>query len=145
MLWLVSFTVSMVAVPGTYRTGRPRRWAEPARVGDRVILCTQYAEIDEALRDWLEAPTDHHRWPWLDSFPQPRPLFTREEAKQPLTEAFKLFHDEIKAIRQTLDFPHETFCGIRRNVLLAMHGQRIRWLVSLLGRKRALLEIAQFT
>ena len=56
-----------------------------------------------------------------------------------------LFQQEIEVIRQTLDFPIEAFCGINRNVLLAMHGRRLRWLVRRLGLKRALREIARLT
>ena len=126
-------------VAGPLQEASLREW----EVG--VILCSQYEEIDAALRDWLEAPTDHQRWPWPDSFSSRRDPFTRGEARQSVAKVLKLFHDEISAIRQTLDVPIEAFCGINRNVLLAMHGQRLRWLVSLLGRKRALLEIAQFT
>ncbi len=110
-----------------------------------VILCSQYAEIDDALRLWLEAPTDRTRWPWPDDFSSQRALFTAEEARQSVANVVKLFHDEISAIRQTLDVPIEAFGGITRNVLLATHGQRLRWVVSLLGHKRALQEIARLT
>jgi hypothetical protein len=106
-----------------------------------VILCSQHQEIEEALRDWLEAPTDHRRWPDPDRMVFQRPLFTSEQAGQSLASLLTQLHDEIKAIRQTLDFPIEAFCGITRNVLLAMHGQRLRWLVRLLGIKQALAEI----
>ena len=110
-----------------------------------VILCSQAEAIDQTLRDWLEAPTDHQRWPWPSNFSSRRGAFVLGELGQPEGVLLDLFGEEIKAIRQTLDFPIEAFCGINRNVLLAMHGQRLRWLVRRLGLKRALQQIAQFT
>ncbi|HLW02284.1 MAG TPA: hypothetical protein VKT82_26750 [Ktedonobacterales bacterium] len=110
-----------------------------------VILCSQHREIDQALRRWLETPTDHQRWPWSNDFPRPRALFAVGELGQPVDALLGLFHDEIKTIRQTLDFPIEVFSGINRNALLAAHGQRLRWLVRRLGLRRALAEIAQLT
>lgn len=110
-----------------------------------VILCSQQAAIDQALRRWLETPTDHRRWPWSQTFPQPRARFVAGELDQPLEKLLDLFADEITSIRETLDFPIEVFSGISRNTLLAMHGQRLRWLVRHLGLKRALAQIARFT
>ncbi|HEY7357831.1 MAG TPA: hypothetical protein VH590_15240 [Ktedonobacterales bacterium] len=110
-----------------------------------VILCSQREAVAEALREWLEAPTDHQRWPEAHSFPAQRALFEEGELKKPIETQLDLFYDEIKAMRQTLDFPIEAFCGISRNVLLAAHGQRLRWLVHALGLRRALAEIARYT
>jgi hypothetical protein len=110
-----------------------------------VILAPQQQEIDRALRRWLEAPTDHQRWPWANSFPHQRPLFAVGELRKPADTLLDLFYDEIKTIRETLDFPIEVFSGINRNALLAAHGQRLRWLVRRLGLKRALAEIARYT
>ncbi len=110
-----------------------------------VILCSQHAQIDAALRQWLEAPTDHRRWPWASSFPRQRALFEVGELAQSVETLLDLFHEEIKTIRETLDFPIEVFSGINRNALLAAHGQRLRWLVRGLGVKRALAALAQIT
>ena len=110
-----------------------------------VILCSQREAVAEALRDWLEAPTDRQRWPAPSSFSSSRALLTDGEAAQPSEALPDLFYDEIKAMRQTLDFPIEVFCGISRNALLAAHGQRLRALVRALGLRRALAEIARYT
>ena len=110
-----------------------------------VILCSQVREIEAALRDWLEGPTDHQRWPWPARLDSQRPRFLVGELAKPLDTLLDLFYEEIKAIRQTLDMPFAAFGGINRDVLLAMHGQRLRWLVRRLGVKHALGEIARFT
>lgn len=110
-----------------------------------VVLCSQHVKIDAALRRWLEASTDHQRWPWPTGFPKPRPRFVQGELAKPVTTLLEMFYKEITAIRQTLDTPIELYSGINRDALLAMHGQRLRWLVRRLGLKRALEEIAQFT
>ena len=110
-----------------------------------VILCSQCPPIAEALRDWLEAPTDRQRWPAPDHFPAARAPFANSELSQPAEPLPELFYKEIKAIRQTLDFPIEAFCGPSRNALLGAHGQRLRWLVRRLGLRRALGEIARYT
>ncbi|HEU5368008.1 MAG TPA: hypothetical protein VFU69_06075 [Ktedonobacterales bacterium] len=110
-----------------------------------VVLSAQERLIAEALRDWLEAPTDHQRWPEATSFPSVCAPFADAELAQPEAQPLAWLHDEIKSIRQTLDFPIEAFCGISRDVLLAMHGARLRALVRRLGLKRALSEIARYT
>ncbi len=110
-----------------------------------VILSAQKRLIADGLRDWLEAPTDRQRWPAPTSFPAARAPFSEEEVAQPEKPLPDLLYDEIKAIRQTLDFPIEVFCGISRNALLAMHGARLRALVERLGLRRALAELARCT
>ncbi|HEY7358917.1 MAG TPA: hypothetical protein VH590_20680 [Ktedonobacterales bacterium] len=110
-----------------------------------VILCSQRDAVAEALRDWLEAPTDRQRWPAPSSFSSQRALLTDGEVAQPIETRLELFYQEIVAIRQTLDFPIEAFCGINRNVLLAAHGQRLRLLAWGLGLRRALAEVARYT
>jgi hypothetical protein len=110
-----------------------------------VILCSQRTQIADALRDWLEAPTDRQRWPAPSSFSSQRALLEVGEVAQPEATLPNLFYEEIKAMRQTLDFPIEAFCGINRDVLLAAHGQRLRVLVWGLGLRRALAEIARYT
>ena len=110
-----------------------------------VILCSQREAVADALREWLEAPTDRQRWPEAHSFPSARAPFEAGELAQPEAALPTLFYDEIKAMRQTLDFPIEIFCGISRNALLAAHGQRLRALVRGLGLKRALAEVARYT
>ena len=110
-----------------------------------VILSAQHQQIEAALRRWLEAPADHQRWPWPTNFPRQRALFAVGELSKPADTLLELFYDEIKVIRQTLDYPIEVYSGINRNALLAAHGQRLRWLVRRLGVRRALQEIAQFT
>ena len=110
-----------------------------------VILCSQPQAIAEALRCWLEAPTDRQRWPTPSSFTSQRAPLVVGELAQTIEALLALFSKEMAAIRQTLDMPIEAFCGISRNVLLAAHGQRLRALVRRLGLKRALNEIARFT
>ncbi|HEU5368913.1 MAG TPA: hypothetical protein VFU69_10630 [Ktedonobacterales bacterium] len=110
-----------------------------------VILCSQREAVADALREWLEAPTDRQRWPAPSNFSSTRALLTDGEVNQPLETRLEWFYKEIVAIRQTLDFPIEAFCGISRNVLLAAHGQRLRLLVRGLGLKRALAEVARYT
>jgi hypothetical protein len=129
--------------PGEYEAPLPGLTLREWEVS--VILCSQRDAVAEALRDWLEAPTDHQRWPEAHSFPEARALFEAGEIAQPIETQLGLFYDEIKAMRQTLDFPIEIFCGISRNVLLAAHGQRLRMLVWGLGLKRALAELARYT
>ena len=108
-----------------------------------VILCSQAPAIKAALRDWLEAPTDRQRWPTPDRFSSQRAPFVVGELNEPLDALLDLFSKELAAMRQTLDMPIEAFCGLNRNVLLAMHGQRLRVLVWGLGLRRALAEIAR--
>ncbi|HEY7355506.1 MAG TPA: hypothetical protein VH590_03535 [Ktedonobacterales bacterium] len=110
-----------------------------------VILCSQRDAVAEALRDWLEAPTDRQRWPEAHNFPSARAPFEAGEIARPEAALPTLFYEEIKAMRQTLDFLIEVFCDINRNVLLAAHGQRLRMLVWGLGLKRALAEVARYT
>ncbi|HEY7355597.1 MAG TPA: hypothetical protein VH590_03990, partial [Ktedonobacterales bacterium] len=129
--------------PGEYEAPLPGLTLREWEVS--VILCSQRDAVADALREWLEAPTDHQRWPEAHSFPEARAPFAEGELKKPVETQLDLFYNEIKAIRQTLDFPIEVFCGISRNVLLAAHGQRLRWLVRALGLRRALQEIARYT
>jgi hypothetical protein len=110
-----------------------------------VILCSQCPPIAEALRDWLEAPTDRQCWPAATRFPAPHACFEGNEFSQPEGTLLELFDQEITAIRQTLDVPIEAFCGPSRNALLGAHGQRLRWLVRRLGLRRALGAIARCT
>ncbi|HEY7355862.1 MAG TPA: hypothetical protein VH590_05320 [Ktedonobacterales bacterium] len=129
--------------PGEYEAPLPGLTLREWEVA--VILCSQHEAVADALRDWLEAPTDHQRWPQAHSFPAQRALFEAGELSKPIETRLELFYEEIKAVRQTLDFPIEVFCGISRNVLLAAHGQRLRWLVWGLGLRRALEEVARYT
>ncbi|HEU5368464.1 MAG TPA: hypothetical protein VFU69_08375, partial [Ktedonobacterales bacterium] len=113
--------------PGEYEAPLPGLTLREWEVS--VILCSQREAVAEALRDWLEAPTDGQRWPAPSSFSSYRALLEAGEVAQPGAALPDLLYDEIKAMRQTLDFPIEVFCGINRNVLLAAHGQRLRVLV----------------
>lgn len=110
-----------------------------------VILCSLPIEVEQALLDWLIAPTDHRRWPWPDSFPGHRPPFAEGELRKPVDTLCDLFWKEVKAVRQTLDFPFELLHGITRDLLLAAHGTRLRQLIRALGKRRALKEIQRMT
>jgi hypothetical protein len=110
-----------------------------------VILCSLPIEIEQALMDWLIAPTDHRRWPWLDSFHSHRLPLGADELRLSLDTACDLLWEEMKAIRQTLDFPFEVLHGIPRDLLLTAHGARLRQLIWAMGKRHALKEIERMT
>jgi hypothetical protein len=49
-----------------------------------------------------------------------------------LTDHCELLHDELAAIRHTLDFPPEVLSGLLRYGLLVAHGARLRQLVEVM-------------
>jgi hypothetical protein len=52
-------------------------------------------------------------------------------------------HDELAAIRQTLDFPPQALSGLLRYGLLVAHGIRLRQIVRAMGPRAAEREIAR--
>jgi len=110
-----------------------------------VILCSLPIEVEQALLDWLIEPTDHRRWPWPDTFQSHRQPFVADELGQPFDAACDLLWKEMKAIRQTLDFPFEVLHGITRDLLLMAHGTRLRQLTWAMGKRNALREIERMT
>ncbi len=104
-------------------TPEVRKW----RVG--VILCSLSPLVREALEKWLLEPTDLNRWPPPDSFSHRRyPLQWWELAGQTLDDIRNLLLEELRVIRQTIDFPPEALSGLTHNGLLIVHGIRLRQL-----------------
>ncbi len=99
-----------------------------------------------ALRRWLEGPTDHLRWGWASAVPRAPAAFALGElGGKSIPERLDLLGDEIKAILHLLDFPYEAFAGISRDVALVMRGQRLRQIVQAVGLRRARKEIERLT
>lgn len=100
-----------------------RKWEVAA------LLSSLSPLVRDALNEWLLAPTDLNRWPPPATFQHQRsPLSWEETRDQPPSTACRLLCDELKVIRQTLDFPPEAMSGLTRNGLLTVHGVRLRQL-----------------
>ena len=86
-------------------------------------------EVQEALRDWLLRPTDLLGWPRPETFQQRRSGFGASELSVKSLDTWRrLLYNELRAIRQTLDFPPGALSGLTRNGLLAAHALRLRQL-----------------
>ena len=94
-----------------------------------ALLSTLSPLVREALYAWLIAPTDLNLWPPPVSFSRRRaPIDWDDVAEDVLPTCGRLLLDELRAIRQTLDFPPEALSGLTRNGLLIAHAIRLRQL-----------------
>ena len=94
-----------------------------------AVLSPLSPQVRDLLRPWLLLPTDPKRWPPPETFEERRwPIDTQEADDQSRPTACKLLHEELRAIRQTLDLPPDALSGLTRNGLLAAHGLRLRQL-----------------
>ena len=107
----------------------------------RVILCSLPPSGQQALLAWLVAPTETF-WPQPEGFSPQRLPFTASEVGQPAQPLPALFLAEIKAMRQTQDTSLKALHGISRDLLLVVHGTRLRQITAALGDERALKEVA---
>ena len=91
------------------------------------------APLPEVMRDallgWLLDPTDLRRWQPPSSFSSHRfPFAEREVQNKSRDDYTTLLREELKVIRQTLDFPDQALSGLTRYGLLLAHGIRLRQL-----------------
>ncbi len=94
------------------------------------LLCTLPENVRAALLDWLLDPTDLRRWPPPSSFSSRRFPFADSDVQGKTRDDYReLLLDELKIIRQTLDFPDQAISGLKRYGLLVAHGIRLRQLV----------------
>jgi len=94
-----------------------------------ALLSSLSPLVRAALAAWLLAPTDLNRWPPPDTFSHRRLPFAWEELSgQHRSTWCDLLLKELRAIRQTLDFPPEALSGLTRNGLLTVHAMRLRQL-----------------
>ncbi len=106
------------------------------------MLCTLPACVRDALLDWLLDPTDLRRWPPPTSFSSRRAPFTESEIQGKTRDEYcQLLLDELKIIRQTLDFPDQAISGLKRYGLLVAHGIRLRQLAWAMWPRVAAREI----
>ena len=97
-----------------------------------------------ALLDWLLDPTDLHRWPPPSTFSSRRfPLADSEVQGKTRDDYHELLLEELKVIRQTLDFPDQAISGLKRYGLLVAHGIRLRQLAWAMRPALAAREITQ--
>ncbi len=103
-----------------------------------VLLWPLSVEVQGALALWLLAPTDLNRWPPPETFTRQCAPFRWEDLHGLSVAALRrLLYEELKVIRQTLDFPPEAFSGLTLNGLLSAHATRLRQLEWCLGHRRA--------
>jgi hypothetical protein len=107
-----------------------------------VVLCTLSRPVREALRSWLLAPTDLNRWPPPAKFTARRTPLLGEEITD-LATASRLLNEELRVLRQTLDFPPEAISVLAQNGLLIVHAMRLRMLEGWLWPERAAWMIAR--
>jgi len=94
-----------------------------------ALLSSLSPLVRDALSEWLLAPTDLNRWPPPATFQHRRWPFTWGEMSGKTRSTWcNLLHKELRAIRQTLDFPPEAMSGLTRNGLLTVHAIRLRQL-----------------
>ncbi len=111
-----------------------------------VILSSLSPVVREALKGWLLEPTDLNRWPPPATFSHQRsPLQWWETHGQTVASILDLLLDELKVMRQTVDFPPEALSGLTHNGLLIVHGIRLRQLERWLQPERAAREIKRLT
>jgi hypothetical protein len=122
------------------RPARPSDWEPGAQAGPdpsltlrewevAVILCSLSVEVQKALVDWLLAPRDLNCWPPPATFERRCLPFQEGELHgKARADRCALLYEELKAIRQTLDFPPGVLSGLTRNGLLVAHGIRLRQL-----------------
>ncbi len=107
----------------TEPSAKQRAWEVAA------LLSSLSPEVREALSAWLLAPTDYNRWPPPPVFRKMRePLSWREKQGASKGKGLALLFEELRAMRQTLDFPPQALSGLTRNGLLTVHGIRLRQL-----------------
>ncbi len=120
---------------GGHRATRPseaqRRWEVAA------LLSSLAPEVREALYAWLLAPTDYNRWPPPVFQKYREPLSWREKQGPSRGKAIALLYEELRAVRQTLDFPPQALSGLTRNGLLTVHAIRLRQVQHWLRPKEA--------
>jgi len=99
-----------------------RKWEVDA------LLSSLSPDVRAALSAWLLAPTDLNRWPPPARFSARRLPFSPALGRQSAATSCELLYEELRAMRQTLDFPPEAMSGLTRNGLLTVHAIRLRQL-----------------
>jgi hypothetical protein len=115
----------------THPSAKQRRWEVAA------LLSSLSPEVREALHGWLLAPTDYNRWPPPVFQKYRQPLSWREKQGASRGKGVALLFEEMRAVRQTLDFPPQALSGLTRNGLLTVHGIRLRQLEGWLRPREA--------
>jgi hypothetical protein len=94
-----------------------------------VLLGALSPVVQQALLDWLLAPTDLNCWPPPATFAQRRLPFHADELHgKSFADRCTLLYEELKAIRQTLDFPPQGLSVLTQNDLFIAHAIRLRQL-----------------
>ena len=93
-----------------------------------ALLSSLSPAVRAALNDWLLNPTNLNRWPPPERFYACRLPFSPTLGRQSAATWRDLLYQELRAIRQTLDFPPEALSGLTRNGLLTVHAIRLRQL-----------------
>ena len=106
----------------TTPSAKQRAWEVAA------LLSSLSPEVREALFLWLLTPTDYNRWPPPVFQKYRQPLSWREKRGASKGKGIALLFEELRATRQTLDFPPQALSGLTRNGLLTVHGIRLRQL-----------------
>jgi hypothetical protein len=115
----------------THPSEQQRRWEVAA------LLSSLSPEVRAVLEGWLLAPTDYNRWPPPVFQKYRQPLSWREKRGVSRGKVIALLYEEVRAVRQTLDFPPQGLSGLTRNGLLVVHGIRLRQLQTWLHPREA--------
>src|SRR5262249_22616315 len=115
--------------------GLTRRQREVA-----LLLAPLPDAFQRLLAPWLLAPTSA-RWPRPDHFSPQLAPFTPAALSPRLNLLPVRLFEEVQAIRQTLDMPSDAFAGLPRDLLLVVHGTRLRQLMEVLGENETLCHL----